>query len=185
MKLFTIGYGGRTKDEFLTLARQRRADGGRCAAASRPASMGIWVKAKTPDKGIEKMLSDAGIGYRSLVELGNLFLDFDDWQQRYGQLLESPGELLVGRLAGLAEPMCLLSPEAGGRLPSAVDCRVLGSDPRGAGSTPGVNGQWTTTPCSQSAEQRTAESWRRQPATFRRQGSRPFRAASRRLRGCR
>ena len=112
MKLFTIGYGGRTKDEFLSILR----DNGVQTVVDvrlRPdrASMGIWVKAKTPDKGIEKILADAGIGYRSLVELGNLFLDFDDWEQRYGQLFESAGELLVGRLAGLAEPMCLLCAE--------------------------------------------------------------------------
>jgi len=37
------------------------------------ASMGIWVKAKTADKGIESWLAAAGIGYRSLVELGISF----------------------------------------------------------------------------------------------------------------
>jgi hypothetical protein len=79
--------------------------------------MGIWVKAKTRDKGIEKMLADAGFGYRSLVELGNLFLEFDDWRVRYSQLLEAAGELLAGRLAGLAEPLCLLCAEK-----RAADC---------------------------------------------------------------
>lgn len=75
------------------------------------ASMGIWVKAKTSDKGIESWLAEAGIGYRSLVELGNLFLDDADWQPRYQQLLESSGELLTRRLADIPGPICLLCAE--------------------------------------------------------------------------
>ena len=73
--------------------------------------MGIWVKAKTADKGIEQWLGEAGIGYRSLVELGNLFMEFSDWQSRYGRLLESAGDLLTERLAGIPEPLCLLCAE--------------------------------------------------------------------------
>ncbi len=111
-KLFTIGYGGRTREEFLKLL----CDSGVLTVVDvrlRPdrASMGIWVRAKTSDKGIEKLLTDAGIGYRSLVELGNLFLEFDDWRLRYDQLLETAGELLIGRLSGLAAPLCLLCAE--------------------------------------------------------------------------
>lgn len=75
------------------------------------ASMGVWVKAKTADKGIESWLAAAGIGYRSLVELGNVFLDFPDWQRRYEQLLATSGALLTERLAGLPEPVCLLCAE--------------------------------------------------------------------------
>lgn len=73
--------------------------------------MGIWVKAKTPDKGIEKTLLEAGIEYRSLIELGNIFLEFEDWQNLYRELLESSGKLLTHRLAGLPEPLCLLCAE--------------------------------------------------------------------------
>jgi hypothetical protein len=73
--------------------------------------MGIWVRAKTPDKGIEKMLIEAGIGYKSLIELGNVFLEFEDWQVRYRQLLNVAGEMLITRLAGLPEPLCLLCAE--------------------------------------------------------------------------
>lgn len=112
MKLFTLGYGGRTKEEFLNLLHE---NGVRTLVDVRlrpdRASMGIWVKAKSADKGIEKMLTDAGIGYQSLVELGNVFLDFVDWAERYEQLLEQSGELLVGRLFGLPEPICLLCAE--------------------------------------------------------------------------
>ena len=112
MKVFTIGYGGRTKEELLA---RLKANGVRTVVDIRlrpdRASMGIWVKAKTADKGIEQWLGEAGIGYRSLVELGNLFLEFPDWQARYGRLLESAGDLLTERLAGIPEPLCLLCAE--------------------------------------------------------------------------
>jgi uncharacterized protein (DUF488 family) len=112
MKLYTIGYGGRTREEFVGLL-QGRGIRTMVDVRLRPdrASMGQWVKAKTADKGIEKLLRDAGIEYRSCIELGNVFLDFDDWRDRYRRLLESAGELLVGRLAGLPEPFCLLCAE--------------------------------------------------------------------------
>jgi len=109
MKVFTVGYGGRNKEEFLALIRN---NGIRTIidVRLRPdrSSMGIWIKAKTSDKGIEKWLSEAGIGYRSLIELGNVFLEFADWQERYGKLLESSGELLTDRLSDISDPICLL-----------------------------------------------------------------------------
>jgi len=110
--VFTIGYGGRTRDEFLALLT---AHGVRTVVDVRlrpdRASMGIWVKAKTADKGIEAWLAAAGVGYRSLVELGNVFLDLPDWPRRYEQLLAAAGGLLTERLAGLPEPVCLLCAE--------------------------------------------------------------------------
>jgi uncharacterized protein (DUF488 family) len=112
MTVFTIGYGGRGKDDFLALLN---AHGVKTIVDIRlrpdRASMGIWVKAKTADKGIESWLADAGIGYRSLVELGNVFLDFSDWQERYRQLLDSAGQLLTERLNGIPGPICLLCAE--------------------------------------------------------------------------
>ena len=80
MKVFTIGYGGRGKEDFLSLLK---ANAVRTVVDVRlrpdRASMGLWVKAKTADKGIERWLAAAGIGHRSLVELGNLFVDDADW----------------------------------------------------------------------------------------------------------
>lgn len=57
------------------------------------------------------MLRDAGIGYCSFVELGNIFLGFPKWQELYLQLLAQSGELLIGRLMGVPEPFCLLCAE--------------------------------------------------------------------------
>src|SRR3954454_20242162 len=99
MKLFTIGYGGRSREEFLKVLV---ANGVKTVVDVRlrpdRASMGIWVKAKTPDKGIEKLLAEAGVAYCSLVELGNVFIDFPDWRDRYRRLMDSAGQLLTERL---------------------------------------------------------------------------------------
>jgi uncharacterized protein (DUF488 family) len=112
MKFYTIGYGGRVPDEFATLLVLH----GICTVADvriRPdrASMGAYVKARTADKGIERLLSEKGIAYRSILELGNLFRDLDDWRPPYRALVERAGDLLVSRLADLPEPFCLLCAE--------------------------------------------------------------------------
>jgi uncharacterized protein (DUF488 family) len=112
MQLYTIGYGGRTPDELVTALKEHsiravvdvRLRPDRC-------SMGAYVKAKDPDKGIEGLLRRAGIQYFSFVELGNLFLDFDDWQVRYQRLMERAGDLLTERLLQVPQPFCLMCAE--------------------------------------------------------------------------
>jgi uncharacterized protein (DUF488 family) len=121
MKFYTIGYGGRNPQEFLDLLKQNNVRT-LVDVRLRPdrASMGIWAKAKTSDKGIEKVLRDAGIGYCSFVELGNIFLGFSNWQELYRQLLAQSGDLLIGRLMGVPEPFCLLCAEK-----MVVECHRL------------------------------------------------------------
>ena len=75
------------------------------------ASMGVYVRAKTSDKGIERLFTSAGIRYRALPELGNVFLEYDDWRPRYAALLQCAGSLLVSRLDGLEPPVCMLCAE--------------------------------------------------------------------------
>jgi uncharacterized protein (DUF488 family) len=112
MKFFTIGYGGRLPNDFLaslvTLGVRSVAD-----VRIRPdrASMGAYTKARTSSKGIEKLLKDRGIAYHSILELGNLFLDLDDWRPAYRELLNRSGDLLLARLHGLPRPFCLLCAE--------------------------------------------------------------------------
>jgi len=112
MKFFTIGYGGRSPDELAGLLRQ---NGVVTVVDVRlhpdRAYSGTWKKAKTPDKGIEKVLSDAGIGYVSLVELGNPFLNEPDWEPRYRQLLEESGDQRTRPLESVPQPFCLLCAE--------------------------------------------------------------------------
>lgn len=90
MKFYTIGYGGRPSKDFLNILQANKvktvAD-----VRLRPdrSRLGTYVKAKTPYKGIEALLANAKIGYRSFVELGNVFMDYPDWEDRYIQLLES------------------------------------------------------------------------------------------------
>ncbi len=112
MQLYTIGYGGRTPDELVTALKEHSIRAV-VDVRLRPdrSSMGAYVKAKDPDKGIEGLLRRAGIQYFSFVELGNLFLDFDDWQVRYPRLMEKAGDLLTERLLQVPQPFCLLCAE--------------------------------------------------------------------------
>jgi hypothetical protein len=56
-------------------------------------------------------MAEAGIGYRSLVELCNPFMAYDDWSDRYQRLIDGAGELLVGSLREVPQPFCLLCAE--------------------------------------------------------------------------
>jgi hypothetical protein len=73
--------------------------------------MGAYVKAKAREKGIERLLGEVGIAYQSLPGLGNVFLDYDDWRERYATLLARAGDLLVSRLVDVPGPICLLCAE--------------------------------------------------------------------------
>ena len=70
IKLFTIGYGGKKPKEFPSLL-QLHGIKTIIDIRLRPnrACMGSYVKAKTTDKGIEALLSGAGIDYRHEPDL--------------------------------------------------------------------------------------------------------------------
>jgi uncharacterized protein (DUF488 family) len=112
MEAFTAGYGGRVPAEFASLL----AKAGVKTVVDvrlRPdrAAMGSFAKAKDADKGIAGLLAKVGVGYVSLPELGNVFLDYDDWAARYPKFLDAAGPLLFDRLAGVAGLVCLLCAE--------------------------------------------------------------------------
>lgn len=112
MKLYTIGYGGRKPEEFLGLLKRKDVKA-LVDVRLRPdhASMGSYVRAKSPDKGIQKLLGTVGIEYLSLVELGNVFLEYADWKERYQELLEKAGDLLTWRLVTISSPFCIMCAE--------------------------------------------------------------------------
>lgn len=109
---FTIGYGGRTPDEFANLLA---AHGVKTVVDVRlrpdKSAMGSYAKAKDAEKGISGLLARAGIGYVSLPELGNMFMEYDDWPARYEKFLDTAGPLLFDRLAPVPGPICLMCAE--------------------------------------------------------------------------
>jgi uncharacterized protein (DUF488 family) len=110
--LFTVGYGGRSPDELVAVLRGAGVvtvvD---CRARPDRSSMGAFVLAVDPAKGIAGLLARAGLGYVSLPELGNPFRDDEDWPRRYRLLLDGALGVLTERLAGIPGPLALLCAE--------------------------------------------------------------------------
>src|SRR4051794_38568821 len=109
MIFYTIGYGGRGPEQFAQLLTDH---GVRSLADVRirpdRASMGAYTKARPADKGIERLLADRGIAYHSILELGNVFLELEDWRIPYRELLLRSGDLLTAGLLDLPRPFCLM-----------------------------------------------------------------------------
>lgn len=112
MKAYTIGYGGRKPKEFLDVLK---ANGIKSVVDVRlrpdRSSMGTYVKARNSNKGIQGLLIGANIQYFSFVELGNIFRDFADWEDRYRRLMDKTGDLLIERLLTVLRPFCLMCAE--------------------------------------------------------------------------
>ena len=121
MKVFTIGCAGRKAEEFvqeLSKAGVRTVVDVRSFAGDD--SLEPSAPQADPESDIRLLLSSRGIGYRLLAALGNIFLECDDWRERYALFLGRIGDLLVTKLEGLDEPLCLLGGE-----PRAADCHRI------------------------------------------------------------
>ena len=118
MKCYTIGYGGRQPQDLLALLQQHGIHTV-VDVRLRPdrASFGLYTKAKSEDKGIQGFLHTGGIAYVSLIELGNIFREDEQWRERYQRLLAQAGDVLLERLAQISSaldsfgPFCLLCAE--------------------------------------------------------------------------
>jgi uncharacterized protein (DUF488 family) len=110
---FTIGYGGRKPGDFTKLLAGHGVNTV-VDVRLRPdrASLGSYAKSRDDAKGIAGLLAGAGIGYVSLPELGNPFLDYDDWPSRYAEYFRRIGSLLLDRLTpDIPGPVCLMCAE--------------------------------------------------------------------------
>lgn len=112
MKFYTIGYGGRNPEELVNLLKLKGISTV-VDVRLRPdhASMIIYKKFNEPSKGIQGLLAKNGISYMSLPELGNIFIEHEDWQVRYQGLLDKAGGLLIERLLKVPAPFCLMCAE--------------------------------------------------------------------------
>lgn len=112
MKYYSIGYGGRKPDDFVAILKKHRISV-IVDVRLRPdhSTMGVYIKAKDPKKGIENLLNVSGIDYKSLLELGNLFLEVDNWQDPYKRLFDVAGDILTERLMVLKGQICLMCAE--------------------------------------------------------------------------
>jgi uncharacterized protein (DUF488 family) len=113
MKFYTIGYGGRKPQDFIALLKQNAiktiVD---VRLYPNSGGLGIYKKAKDPNKGIQGLLSTANIEYISLIELGNNFMHYENWHELYQKFMDRVGELLIERLMDVLrahpEPFCLM-----------------------------------------------------------------------------
>ena len=112
MKIYTIGYGGRSASEFIDLLKKAKVTT-LVDVRLNPerAFMGIYAKGKDPHKGIQGLLEREGIHYIWVSELGNPFKDDKDWKPKYQLHLEQKGVSLCSRLYELKSPFCLLCAE--------------------------------------------------------------------------
>ena len=123
MKLFTIGYGGKNPTDFISILKSRDVRSV-VDVRLRPdkACMGNYTRAKAQDKGIRALLSKAGIEYFSFIEMGCMFYECADWEERYARLIARAGDLLVERIEEVPHPMVLMCSEA---KPSECHRRLL------------------------------------------------------------
>ncbi len=112
MKIFTLGYGGRKRDDFINLLQEFNISTVVDTRINPFASaLGMYKKAKDPLKGIYGLLANHGIIYISLTELGNPWykeLENERWRDKYEPYFDERKEIITPILFTLKQPICLL-----------------------------------------------------------------------------
>ena len=111
-KCYTIGYGGWGAQDFLD-ALTARAVTTIVDVRLQPnkAYMGTWVKAKTPEKGIERLLASEGLAYAWMPELGNHYKDEKNWRELYQGYVAQHGDEMLEQLLAVPSPFALMCAE--------------------------------------------------------------------------
>jgi uncharacterized protein (DUF488 family) len=110
-KFYTIGYGGRKPEEFVSLLNSR---GVRTVVdvRLRPRGFrGYYTRSQDPNKGIGRILAEGGVEYLWAQELGNPFMDQDGWAEEYQGHLDQLGGRLAEILENVPAPFCLMCSE--------------------------------------------------------------------------
>jgi uncharacterized protein (DUF488 family) len=110
-KLFTIGYGGRSPEEFLACLASHGVEAVVDVRLSPRGYLGAFTRAQSDGKGIQALLGRGGIRYYWWKALGNPFRNTPDWRARYQMHLDSQWEAARHLLTAVPEPYCLLCAE--------------------------------------------------------------------------
>ena len=110
--VYTVGYGGRQPQDFLDALEQHGIETV-VDVRLRPdrTRLRSFVRANEISKGIERLLAERRNAYVSLIELGNPFMDDDNWRPRYERLITAAGEVLTEKLLELPGRLCLMCAE--------------------------------------------------------------------------
>ena len=110
-KFYTVGYGGRKPDEFVSLLASKGIETIVDVRLKPRGFRGCYTKAGDPSKGIEGMLARANIKYLWIEALGNPFNDLGSWSQAYQDHLDQIGDGLMEMLGNVTAPFCLMCGE--------------------------------------------------------------------------
>ena len=110
-KLFTIGYGGRSPEEFLECLVSHGVEAVVDVRLSPRGYLSAFTRAQSEGKGIQALLGRGGIRYFWWEALGNPFRDTADWRSRYQMHLDRQWNAVRGQLEEVPQPYCLLCAE--------------------------------------------------------------------------
>ncbi len=110
-KFYTIGYGGRKPEELVDLLNSNGIKAIVDVRLRPRGFRGYYTRSGDPSKGIGGLLARGGVEYLWAEELGNPFMDQDDWAEEYRGYLDQLGDRLAEILENVLAPFCLMCGE--------------------------------------------------------------------------